>query len=179
MGENRENASIKCEVVRSRHTSTSLGLLSRSSPVLACLSDANGDTGRSDTGMALEFARRGGDLPDRGDECNEIGLKFSPDYYLSSTVEYPVQKFSPTGYQIPPVFYKIFPPKLGTPGPPSGATPDLTARQQQTVTATAEIQERPGIFQPVHQSFQRHYLLINDFRSHCFVESIINLKYFI
>ncbi|GBN48731.1 hypothetical protein AVEN_35285-1 [Araneus ventricosus] len=63
------------------------------------------------TGMALEFARRGGDLPDRrhglpdkgtrpavwGDECNEIGLKFLPDYHLSTTFEYPVQKFSPMG----------------------------------------------------------------------------------
>ncbi|GBN17670.1 hypothetical protein AVEN_275739-1 [Araneus ventricosus] len=66
------------------------------------------------TGMALEFARRGTDLPDRGyglpnrghdllyrrgDECNKIGLKFLPDYYLSTTVEYPVQIFSPDGIQ--------------------------------------------------------------------------------
>ncbi|GBN15104.1 hypothetical protein AVEN_27350-1 [Araneus ventricosus] len=34
-----------------------------------------------------------------GDECNEIGLKFSPDSYLSTTVEYLVQKFFPTGYK--------------------------------------------------------------------------------
>ncbi|GBN80396.1 hypothetical protein AVEN_270759-1, partial [Araneus ventricosus] len=45
-------------------------------------------------------------LPDRvarpavlGDECNEIGLKFSPNYYLSTTVEYLIQQFSPTGYK--------------------------------------------------------------------------------
>ncbi|GBM03114.1 hypothetical protein AVEN_200808-1 [Araneus ventricosus] len=31
-----------------------------------------------------------------GDECSEIGLKYLPDYYLSATVEYPVQTFSPT-----------------------------------------------------------------------------------
>ncbi|GBN22906.1 hypothetical protein AVEN_142012-1 [Araneus ventricosus] len=41
-----------------------------------------------------------GNGPDRGArsprQCNEIGLKFSLDYYLSTTVEYPVQKFSPT-----------------------------------------------------------------------------------
>ncbi|GBN51880.1 hypothetical protein AVEN_80681-1 [Araneus ventricosus] len=43
-------------------------------------------------------------LPDKrarpavwGDECNEIGLKFLPDYNLSATFEYPVQKFSPMG----------------------------------------------------------------------------------
>ncbi|GBO31072.1 hypothetical protein AVEN_185382-1 [Araneus ventricosus] len=49
----------------------------------------------------LEFARRGEQSPGQGsiicckeDECNEIDLKFSPDYYLSTTVEYPVQKFS-------------------------------------------------------------------------------------
>ncbi|GBM97681.1 hypothetical protein AVEN_16889-1 [Araneus ventricosus] len=68
----------------------------------------------------------GHDLPDRGDECNEIGLKFSPDYYLSTTVEYPVQKFSPTEY-------KNFPRRVGgtasptggpdLPDPPSGANP--------------------------------------------------------
>ncbi|GBN55498.1 hypothetical protein AVEN_30835-1 [Araneus ventricosus] len=44
------------------------------------------------TGMSLEIARPAVG----GDKCNEIGLKFSPDYYLSSTVEYPLQKFSPT-----------------------------------------------------------------------------------
>ncbi|GBO39200.1 hypothetical protein AVEN_44328-1 [Araneus ventricosus] len=59
-------------------------------------------------GMALEFARwealfarQGGtvcptggqDLLYGGKECNEIGLKFSPDYYLSTTIEYPVQKY--------------------------------------------------------------------------------------
>ncbi|GBM22289.1 hypothetical protein AVEN_144660-1 [Araneus ventricosus] len=50
----------------------------------------------------------GHDLPDSGDECDEIGLKFSPDYYFSTTVGYPEQKFFQTGYK---------------PGPPSGATP--------------------------------------------------------
>ncbi|GBN12578.1 hypothetical protein AVEN_57687-1 [Araneus ventricosus] len=51
---------------------------------------------------------RGPGLPDRGhdllyggEECNEIGLKLSPDYYLSTTVEYPVQKFSPPGSPFP------------------------------------------------------------------------------
>ncbi|GBM92014.1 hypothetical protein AVEN_63856-1 [Araneus ventricosus] len=64
-----------------------------------------------------KFARRGGkgDLPKGtrsprhgarpavlGDECNEIGLKFSSHYYLSTTVGYPVQIFSPTVYKIFP-----------------------------------------------------------------------------
>ncbi|GBN80225.1 hypothetical protein AVEN_23847-1 [Araneus ventricosus] len=62
--------------------------------------------------MAIDFARwegpicptGGHGLPEKGarpavwgDEWNEIGLKFLPDYYLSTTVEYPVQKFSPMG----------------------------------------------------------------------------------
>ncbi|GBN81182.1 hypothetical protein AVEN_249406-1 [Araneus ventricosus] len=69
-------------------------------------------------GMALEFARR-------GEECNEIGFKFSPDYYLSTTVEYPVQKFSPTGYKIFPRRGAQHPLQGALPplGPHSGATP--------------------------------------------------------
>ncbi|GBN70814.1 hypothetical protein AVEN_171776-1 [Araneus ventricosus] len=50
------------------------------------------------------FARQGARSPRQGarpavlgDECNEIGLKFSPDYYLSTTVEYPIEIFSPMG----------------------------------------------------------------------------------
>ncbi|GBM32370.1 hypothetical protein AVEN_239769-1 [Araneus ventricosus] len=54
-----------------------------------------------------------------GGECNEIGLKFSPDYYLSTTVEYPVQIFSLTRY-------KIFPDGGGgTASPTGGAGPPL------------------------------------------------------
>ncbi|GBL80796.1 hypothetical protein AVEN_26232-1 [Araneus ventricosus] len=46
--------------------------------------------------IALDFARTGVIYPTRGttcctgDECNEL------DYYLSTTVKYPVQKFAPT-----------------------------------------------------------------------------------
>ncbi|GBM65879.1 hypothetical protein AVEN_238813-1 [Araneus ventricosus] len=40
---------------------------------------------------------------------NEIGLKISPDYYLSTTVEYPVQNFSPTRDPGPP-FLPLEPP---------------------------------------------------------------------
>ncbi|GBM61925.1 hypothetical protein AVEN_69579-1 [Araneus ventricosus] len=54
--------------------------------------------------MALEFARQGVRSPRQGErpavrrnEYNEIGLKFLPVYYLSATVEYPVQIFSPMG----------------------------------------------------------------------------------
>ncbi|GBO33703.1 hypothetical protein AVEN_161028-1 [Araneus ventricosus] len=82
--------------------------------------------------MALEFARREGGhgLPYKGtrpavwgDECSEIGLKFLPDYYLSTTVEYPVQKFSPTGYKIFPDAGAQHPRREAWPPPPSGATP--------------------------------------------------------
>ncbi|GBN82488.1 hypothetical protein AVEN_217360-1 [Araneus ventricosus] len=67
-------------------------------------------------GLDLTTRRHG--LPDRGarpavqgDECNEIFLKFSPNYYLLTTVEYPVQKFSPTGEpapQSPPLAPPLF-----------------------------------------------------------------------
>ncbi|GBO17234.1 hypothetical protein AVEN_144291-1, partial [Araneus ventricosus] len=68
-------------------------------------------------GLVPDFVRRGeGDLTDKGarsavqgDECNEIGLKLSVDYYLSTTVEYPVQKFSPTWGPGPP-FPTLAPP---------------------------------------------------------------------
>ncbi|GBM28698.1 hypothetical protein AVEN_116710-1 [Araneus ventricosus] len=75
-----------------------------------------------------DLPNRGNGLPDRGhdllygeDECNEIGLKFSPNYYLSTRVEYPVQKFSHTGYKICSRRGGA-----GHPGPPSGANPGLT-----------------------------------------------------
>ncbi|GBM52360.1 hypothetical protein AVEN_160088-1 [Araneus ventricosus] len=61
-------------------------------------------------GMALEFAW-GGRFAQQGeqpavwrDECNEIDLKFSP-----TTVEYPKQKFSPTGYIIFPRWWAQHP----------------------------------------------------------------------
>ncbi|GBO11923.1 hypothetical protein AVEN_185458-1 [Araneus ventricosus] len=53
------------------------------------------DTRTVEPRMALEFARQGARSPRQegmaccmGEECNEIGFKFSPDYYLSTTVEY-------------------------------------------------------------------------------------------
>ncbi|GBN15158.1 hypothetical protein AVEN_266516-1 [Araneus ventricosus] len=60
---------------------------------------------------ALDFARGGGRFsrqggtvcPTGGDECNEIGLKLSLDSYLSTRVEYSVQKFSPTWGPGPPL----------------------------------------------------------------------------
>ncbi|GBN02691.1 hypothetical protein AVEN_237418-1 [Araneus ventricosus] len=57
----------------------------------------------------------------RRDECNEMALKFSPDYYLSTTVEYPVLKFSPDGGDTASPTGGPWPP-----GPPSGATPPAT-----------------------------------------------------
>ncbi|GBN87945.1 hypothetical protein AVEN_6457-1 [Araneus ventricosus] len=54
-----------------------------------------------------------------------MALKFSPDYYLSTTVEYPVQKFSPTGYKIFTRWGRAQHPRRRglAPGPTSGATP--------------------------------------------------------
>ncbi|GBM28332.1 hypothetical protein AVEN_229516-1 [Araneus ventricosus] len=104
--------------------------------------------------MALEFARRGGAIcltggqfvrrggtvsPTRGHdllyEGIEIGFKFSPYYYLSTTVECPVQKFSPTGF-------KIFPrrgaqhPRQGALDPPvPPLEPPLCGRRKRVVVS--------------------------------------------
>ncbi|GBM09225.1 hypothetical protein AVEN_226720-1 [Araneus ventricosus] len=57
------------------------------------------------------FARQGARPAVRGNECNGIGLKLSLDYYLSTTVEYPVQKFSPT-WGLGPSFPTLAPPLI-------------------------------------------------------------------
>ncbi|GBN72140.1 hypothetical protein AVEN_33225-1 [Araneus ventricosus] len=56
-------------------------------------------------------ARQGVRPAVRGDDCKEIGLKSSQDYYLSTTVEYPVQKFYPTWGPGPP-FPTLAPPLI-------------------------------------------------------------------
>ncbi|GBN20698.1 hypothetical protein AVEN_70825-1 [Araneus ventricosus] len=74
------------------------------------------------------FARQGAQSPRQGmtcstgGECNEIGLKFSPDYYLSTEVEYPVQNFSrrdtnffPDGGYLPHPVPPLAPPLMEIP----------------------------------------------------------------
>ncbi|GBL92192.1 hypothetical protein AVEN_39267-1 [Araneus ventricosus] len=56
-------------------------------------------------------AQQGARLAVRGDECNEIGLKLSLDYYLSTRVEYLVQKISPT-WEPGPQFPSLAPPLI-------------------------------------------------------------------
>ncbi|GBL91732.1 hypothetical protein AVEN_71371-1 [Araneus ventricosus] len=83
---------------------------------------------------APDLPDRGHDLLYGGDECNEFGLKFSPDYYLSTTVEYPVQIFSSTGRKIFPRW------GAGPPGSPSGATPaDGSTTPQETFLEAAGV----------------------------------------
>ncbi|GBN22510.1 hypothetical protein AVEN_239308-1 [Araneus ventricosus] len=68
--------------------------------------------------IGARFCPKGSDLPYNGarpavrdDECNEIGLKLSLDYYLSTTFDYPVQKISPT-WGLPPPFHTVTPPLI-------------------------------------------------------------------
>ncbi|GBM56393.1 hypothetical protein AVEN_132865-1 [Araneus ventricosus] len=106
-------------------------------------------------GLALDFARRGARPAVRGDECNEIGLKLSLDYYLSTTVEYPVQKFSPTWGAGPPF---------------STLTPPLIPRQN--IILTANIVGKFGFIPIV-----THDWLKNHGLNRLIMESVLSLKF--
>ncbi|GBN28720.1 hypothetical protein AVEN_221430-1 [Araneus ventricosus] len=105
------------------------------------------------------FARQGAQPAVRGDECNEIGLKLSLEYYLSTTVEYPVQKFSPSW----------------GPGPPFPTlAPSLIPRQK--IILTANIAGKFGFIPIVTHDWDEFWWPKNHVLNRLVMEGVLSLK---